>query len=75
MRLSLNKLALNDKKSKCVMFNLRAQLAVLHPLKFNNFVFQQVSSLTYLGTIINSQLNCHSHFNAIRDKVVANTLS
>jgi hypothetical protein len=49
----MNNLALNDKKSKCVMFNLRVEFAVLQPIKFNNFVFQQVSSLAYLGIIIN----------------------
>jgi hypothetical protein len=52
------------------MLNLLAQLPVLHPIKFNNFVFEQVSSVTYLGVIIDSQLNWHSHINAVRDKIV-----
>ncbi len=47
------------------MFDLRAQLPVLQPIKFNNFEFQQKSSLTYLDVIIDCQLNWHSHINAV----------
>jgi hypothetical protein len=52
------------------MFDLHALLPVLHSIKFNNFEFQQVSSLTYFDVIVDCQLNWHSHVNAVRDKVV-----
>jgi hypothetical protein len=52
------------------MFDLRAQLAVLHPIKINNFELRQVSSIAYLGVIIDCQLNWHNHINAVRDQVV-----
>ena len=67
--LSSNKLSLNVKKTKCMMFH-SAQRKVTHPkLIINNVQIEMVKQFNFLGIIISSTLKWNSHIDYISKKL------
>lgn len=69
-----NKLALNSKKTKYVIF-CQSEVArgndnnFIDNLTFDDFSISRVNSLCYLGVILDQNLSWRNHINAVRDKV------
>ena len=67
--LSANKLSLNVKKTKYMVFH-RSQKKVIYPLlKFNNVEIERVTSFNFLGLILDSTLQWQTHTNHISLKI------
>ena len=67
---SKNKLSLNIKKSKLMLFGTQSQIEKLGNLvvQHNNSPLEQVDSFIYLGVKLDPQLNFHMHCEYIRSK-------
>ena len=64
-----NKLSLNVKKTKCMVFHT-AQRKVTYPsLKINNVSIEQVNQFNFLGLILNSNLSFTAHTQHISLKI------
>ena len=67
--LAANKLSLNVKKTKCMVFH-RPQRKVTYPeIKINNILIERVSEFNFLGITFNSNLKWHTHINYITKKI------
>lgn len=68
---TLNKLTINESKTKYMIFNRNSNKAVKGDglLTLNNVTLKQVKSIKFLGLIINDQLNWNEHKQYIKRKI------
>ena len=71
--LSQNKLTLNAKKTKCILFGTPAMLSVASPLSLshNNTDIERVSSFKYLGVAVDCELNFQEHLSELTKKIAS----
>ena len=67
--LSSNKLSLNVKKTKVMVFHTAQRNIVYPKLKINHIDIEHVKQFNFLGLIINSQLTWTSHTKHISTKI------
>ena len=67
--LTSNKLSLNVKKTKFMVFHTHQKVVHYQILKINNIPIEQVKQFNFLGLIIDSTLKWNSHVNHIALKV------
>ena len=68
--INANKLSLNIDKCNCMLFKSSKKLTPSFTLQINNKTIKQVSSLKFLGFVIDSKLSWLHHINYIRKKIV-----
>ena len=67
---ALNKLTLNESKTKYMIFSKNKKSEVNHDiLKINNVIIEQVKSIKFLGLLINDTLNWNEHKLYIQQKI------
>ena len=68
-----NKLSLNERKAKYIFFHRHRNKddipLKLLPLFVNKKEINRVSSIKFLGVILDENLNCNEHLNTIENKV------
>ena len=64
-----NKLVLNSKKTKYMLFHKHNKVVPTLESKINDSSIDQVSNLNFLGIDINSQLAWQTHINKISKKI------
>lgn len=70
----MNRLTLNHKKCKSLLFATKRQYKTLNPqisTRIGNTKIDQVSEFKYLGTIIDHSLNFESHIKSLRQKITS----
>ena len=67
--LAANKLSLNVKKTKYMVFHTPQKKVTYLEIKINNILIKRVSELSFLGIIFNSNLKWHTHINYITKKI------
>ncbi len=67
--LKLNKLSLNESKSKCMVFHPHQEQVSSPKLQINEVEIEQVKEFNLLGIVINEQLNWKSHMEHISCKI------
>ena len=67
--LAANKLSLNVKKTKCMVFHTPQRKVTYPEIKINNILIERVSEFNFLGITFNSNLKWHTHINYITKKV------
>ena len=68
--LCLNKLSLNLKKTKFMIFrNIHKKVLVVPLIKVNGTIIRQVTDFDFLGIVINENINWSSHINKISIKL------
>ena len=63
--LAANKLSLNLKKTKYMVFHTPQRKVTYPEIKINNILIERVSEFSFLGIIFNSNLKWHTHNNYI----------
>ena len=66
--LAANKLSLNVKKTKYMMFHTPQKKVTYPELKINNILIERVSEFSFLDIIFNSNLKRHPHINYFAKK-------
>ena len=67
--LSSNKLSLNIKKTKCMVFHSNRKTVNYPNLKINDIEIERVAQFNFLGLIISSNLKWQSHIDHISIKI------
>ena len=67
--LAANKLSLNVKKTKCMVFHTPQRKVTYPEIKINNILIERVSEFNFLGITFNSNLKWHTHINYITKKI------
>jgi len=67
--MSSNKLSLNIKKTKYMIFHTKQRQVIYPSLKINNVQIERVTQFNFLGLIINSQLSWKNHIEHIATKI------
>ena len=70
--LAANKLSLNVKKTKYMMFHTPQKKVTYPELKINNILIERVSEFSFLDIIFNSNLKKHPHINYFAKKNYGN---
>ena len=65
----INKLSLNIKKTKFMVFTMRKSKEIDQTITINNQVIEQVNNFKFLGVIIDSHLRWTDHVQHIRKKI------
>ena len=65
MAIAANKLSLNVKKTKYMMFHTPQRKVTYPEIKIINILIENVSKFSFLGIIFNSNLKWHTHINYI----------
>ena len=68
---NINKLILNTKKTKYMIFNPHIRSELNTTVKINNIVIDRVSSITFLGVEMNEHLNWKDHISQIENKITS----
>ena len=63
--LAANKLSLNVKKTKCMVFHTPQRKVTYPEIKIKNILIERVSEFNFLGITFNSNLKWHTHINYI----------
>ena len=67
--MDVNKLSLNVKKTKCMVFSLRKSYSVSDDVTLKGEGIEQVSTFRFLGVIIDSKLCWSDHIQYIKKKM------
>ena len=67
--LAANKLSLNVKKTKCMVFHTPQRKVTYPEIKINNILIERVSDFNFLCITFNSNLKWHTHINCITKKI------
>ena len=68
MAIAANKLSLNVKKTKYMVFHTPQRKVIYPEIKINNILIQRISEFSFLGINFNSNLKWHTHINYITKK-------
>ena len=67
--LKLNKLSLNETKTKCMMFHMPQKKFTRPTLRINGVDIEQVKEFNFLGIVLNKNLNWRAHVDMIASKI------
>ena len=67
--LTLNKLSLNEKKSKFMMFYSQQREVAIIKLNMNNTDLEPITDFNFLGIIINKHVKWNNHINKIANNI------
>ena len=68
--LKINKLSLNEKKTKAMVFHMPQKKVILPALRINGTIVEFVDNLVSLGIQINKHLNWTHHNTDVANKIV-----
>lgn len=71
--MKVNKLSLNIAKTNYIIFRKKINQTNMHQIFIDNSTINQVSSTTFLGVMINSELNWKDHISILAKKVARAT--